>query len=177
MFSATQNKVLSIYTYWYISVFISSHVSPLNCYCSSPKKWGFAGCKVWVKSWIGKTFPAVCTEADESILDAQFPDHGATVKKAISDMMRRRKPRWAGRWKHEDLNYSLVRSNTFSNKYPCHKLSYDTRWTFIVFVIPQTVLNITIQDTNHLIILLLLLRFLKFSALLTFLLFLFNSSF
>jgi len=32
---------------------------------------------------------AVCTEADEGILDAQLPDHGATVKKAISDVMRR----------------------------------------------------------------------------------------
>jgi hypothetical protein len=60
----------------------------LNCYLSSPKKLGFAGCKVWVKLWIGKTCPAVCTEADEGILDAQFPEHGATVKKATSDMMR-----------------------------------------------------------------------------------------
>jgi hypothetical protein len=132
----TEESSWYLYLLVHFSVYlITSHVSPLNCYFCSPKNWGLAGCKVWVKSWIGKTFPAVCTEADEGILDAQFPNHAAAVKKAISDVMRRCKLRRAGRWKYEDLNYSLVRSNTFSNKYPCHKLSYATDWTFVVFVI------------------------------------------
>jgi hypothetical protein len=77
MFSATQKKdVLSIYTCWHTSVIshhITSHVSPLNCHFSGSQKWGFAGCNVWVTSWIGKTCPAVCREADEGILECTVP--------------------------------------------------------------------------------------------------------
>jgi len=65
----SHRRVFLVFTLAHFSVYlITSHICPLNCYFSNPKKWGFAGCKVWVKSWIGKTFPpAVCTEADEGI--------------------------------------------------------------------------------------------------------------
>ena len=181
MFSGMQKKeVPSIYTYWHISVFITSHHMFLLWTATSVvQSVDLLGARSGSNHGSARHPQQSAEKLMRAFWDAQFPNHGAIMKKAISDVMRRCNLRSAHRCKHEDLNYSLVISNTFCNKYPCNKLSYATKWTFLVSVIQQTMLNITIQDTNHLILLciLLLLWFLKFSALLTFLLFLFNSSF
>jgi hypothetical protein len=109
-----------------VYLILTSQVSPLNCYFSDPQKWELLVARSGSNCGWAKHFQQSAWKLMGAFWDAQFPDHGATVKKTISDTMRRCKLRCVGRCKHEDLNYSLVRSNTLYNKHTCKTPSYVT---------------------------------------------------